>query len=65
MSTLYPIGWFIALIVSIGLVYEVVGYSGLTRMFPEGKRWWHLPLQLAALAFFAAVVLAHPFGGAS
>lgn len=64
MSSVYSIGWFVALLVSIWLVFVLVGSRGLTTMFPEGRRWWHLPLQLASLALFAVVVLFHPFGGA-
>jgi len=62
MSSLFAIAWFLMLCMSIFAVFHVIGFSGLTRMFPEGKRWWHLPVQLASLAVFAAVVLNHPFG---
>lgn len=64
MNAMYAIGWFIAAVISTVIVFQVIGFSGIVRVFPEGKRWWHLPAQLGSLAFFAAVVLLHPFGGA-
>lgn len=65
MNALFAIAWFVGLSVSVLLVFEFVGNAGITRMFPEGRRWWHLPVQLASLTLFAAVVLFHPFGGGS
>lgn len=62
MSALITIGWFLLLSVSTLAVFELVGLWRLVCMFPEGKRWWMLPVQFASLAFFAAVVLNHPFG---
>lgn len=61
MEALKIIGWFSWLIVSIMAVFELIGFSGLTRMFPEGRRGWHFPAQLAALAFFAGAVLCNPW----
>jgi hypothetical protein len=61
MSALLAIGWFISLYVSVAVVFHTIGWSGLVRMFPEGWRWWQFPVQLLSLAFFAAVVLNHPF----
>lgn len=61
MQALYTIGWFLALVVSILAVFKLVSMAGLTMMFPEGRRWWHLPMQAIALAVFAVVVLCHPF----
>lgn len=61
MHAVKAIGWFILLVVSILAVFEVVGWSGLIRMFPEGKRWWILPVQLLSLACFAAVVYFNPW----
>lgn len=43
------------------MVFQLIGYAGLTRMFPEGKRIWNFPAQLASLAFFAMMVLLNPF----
>jgi hypothetical protein len=61
MEALKIIGWFLWLIVSIMAVFELIGFSGLTRMFPEGQRGWHFPAQLASLAFFAGAVLCNPW----
>lgn len=61
MNAIKAIGWFLALLLTIGLVFELVGFRSMVRMFPEGWRWWQLPAQLASLAAFAAVVLLHPF----
>tara|TARA_Y100000310_G_scaffold321546_1_gene379311 strand:+ start:2656 stop:2838 length:183 start_codon:yes stop_codon:yes gene_type:complete len=55
--------WFLWLLFSIYLIFEFVGMSGLVSMFPEGRRWWHLPSQLLSIGHFAIVVLFHPFGG--
>lgn len=60
-SALYVIGWFVGLLISIALVYNWVGMAGLTAMFPEGRRWWHIPVQLLTLILFAFVILHHPF----
>lgn len=61
MTALLNIGWFVGFIVSIVTVFHFVGFSGLTNMFPEGKRDWHFPVQMSALAFFAVMVLCNPF----
>ena len=61
MDVLLVIGWVIWLLAAAIGIVEVFGYAGLTRMFPEGRRWWHGLAQLAALAFFAAAVLCHPW----
>lgn len=52
--------WFIGLLVSIYAIFVTVGMQGLVGMFPEGKRWWHLPSQLLSLAVFSIFVLYHP-----
>ena len=44
--------WFLGMSLSIYLVFTFIGFNGLTNMFPEGKRAWHLPAQWAALFFF-------------
>lgn len=66
MAALIVIAWFVCLLLSIWLVFNFVGAAGLVRMFPEGWRWWLLPVQWLSLAFFAAMVLINPFmkGGA-
>jgi hypothetical protein len=61
MQALLTIVWFLSLLISVDLIFVFVGFSGMTQMFPEGKRWWHFPVQLLTLAIFAAVVLFHPF----
>jgi len=65
MTAVISIGWFIWLIIAVLTVFHFVGFSGLTSMFPEGRRWWHIWAQLGSLALFAACVLCHPFGGAA
>lgn len=61
MEALKVIGWLLMLCASMYAVFLFVGISALCNMFPEGKRGWHLPVQLVSLAVFAAVVLNHPF----
>ena len=55
------IGWFLWLWLSVYLVFVFVGFSGLVGMFPEGRRVWHLPVQLLCMCHFAVVVLLQPF----
>jgi hypothetical protein len=61
MQALKDISWLLWLLVTAAIVFETIGWRGLVRMFPEARRWWQLPAQLASLAAFAAVVLFHPF----
>uniref|UniRef100_A0AAU8GIL8 Uncharacterized protein n=1 Tax=Salmonella phage vB_SEnST11_KE23 TaxID=3161174 RepID=A0AAU8GIL8_9CAUD len=61
MTALIAILWALWLLVSVNVVFELVGCRGLVQMFPEGKRWWMLPSQLLALCNFAACVLLNPF----
>lgn len=61
MSPLYTVAWCIWLLLSVTICLEATGFRGLARTLPEDRRWWHLPLQLAALVLFALVVLNHPF----
>ena len=61
MTAVLNIAWFVGFALSIHLVFMFVGFNGLTNMFPEGKRVWHLPAQLATLIFFAGMVLCNPF----
>jgi drug/metabolite transporter superfamily protein YnfA len=63
MSSLYAIGWFLLLAVSILSVFELVGMRTMVNFFPEGRRWWQLPAQLVSLAIFAVIVISHPFKG--
>lgn len=53
--------WFVGTCISVAFIFEYIGFSGLTRMFPEGYRWWHFPVQLLTLGVFATLVLLHPF----
>jgi len=62
MEALKIIGWFVWISVSMCIVFEFIGWSGLTKMFPEGQRWYHPFLQYGSLVFFAWAVLSHPFG---
>lgn len=64
MEPLKVIGWLAWLLLSAVLVYEFVGVRALVQMFPEGRRPWMLPAQLASLAFFAAAAICHPWGWA-
>lgn len=61
MQALMAIGWFVGLIISIGIIRIFSENAGMCRMFPEGFRWWTVPAELASYALFAAVVLFHPF----
>lgn len=61
MTALITIAWLVCLLVALGLVFQFVGLRAMMTFFPEGRRWWIFPAQLASLAFFAAVVLCHPF----
>lgn len=61
MSELMILGWGLWLCVSIYLIFLFVGYRSMVQMFPEGKSWWDLPVQLSCIAHFTVVVLLHPF----
>lgn len=61
MEALKVIGWAAWLIFATLLVFQFVGFRTMCEFFPEGKRAWHLPAQLVALAFFAAAVLCNPW----
>lgn len=61
MNAFLTIMWFLGTCLSITMVFEFVGYRGLTKFFPESRRLWHLPAQLASLGFFALMVLINPF----
>ena len=61
MNELLTIGWFLWLIFSISGVFYFIELTGLCNIFPEGRRGWHFPAQLASLAFFAAAVLCNPW----
>ena len=61
MQSLLVILWFIGLVISIEVIFHFIGFSGLTRMFPEGWREWHPFAQYGSLAAFAAFVHFPPF----
>ena len=63
MISLWAIGWFIIWLLSIWFIFAFVGMSGLVNMFPEGRRWWQFPVQLASIFFFGIMCIIHPFGG--
>lgn len=60
MDAFLAILWALGLIVSAIAVFEVVGMRLMVCYFPEGRRPWHLPAQIASLAFFAFMVLINP-----
>ena len=62
MDALKVLGWAVWLLLSLAMVFEFIGYRGLTMMFPEGSRRWHFPAQLGSLGLFAAAVLCNPWG---
>jgi len=62
MTALLTILWFIGLVISVTAIFQPVGLHRLVSMFPEGRRWWIFPAQLASLAAFAALSIFHPFG---
>lgn len=61
MNATIAIFWFLGLLLSICVVFEVVGLRRMVQMFPEGNRWWLFPAQLGSLAIFAALVHYNPF----
>lgn len=61
MSIFLGILWFVGLLMSYAWVETIFGYMGLTGMFPEGSRWWHIPSGILAMAVFAGYILANPF----
>lgn len=61
MEAFLTIMWFLGTCLSTAMVFQFVGYARLTIMFPESRRLWHFPVQLASLAFFALMVLINPF----
>lgn len=61
MGAVFAIGWFLLLLLSIFAIYRSVGVHFMVNFFPEGRRWYWLPLQLLSLASFAALVHFHPF----
>lgn len=58
---LYALIWAAGLLAAIYLAFTLIGMRSMVAMFPEGWRWWMLPAQLGALAFFALVVLFNPW----
>lgn len=61
MTALLTIAWLLCLAASLLAIYQTVGAHLMVTFFPEGKRWWMFPAQMASLAAFAAVVTFHPF----
>lgn len=53
--------WLLMLGLSIMAVFQLVGMRLMLAYFPEGRRWWQAPAQLASLAVFAAVIHFNPF----
>lgn len=61
MSVAIGILWFIGLLSSMFILFETLGWTGLIRMFPEGRRWWILPVQWTSIAYFASMVHFNPW----
>lgn len=61
MDALKIIGWFLWLCFAMLVLAEAGQVGAMIRMFPEGRRWWTGPAQVAAMGFFASAVLCHPF----
>lgn len=61
MEIVKAFGWLAWLLVAIILVFQFVGFWSMCNFFPEGKRAWHFPVQIATLAHFAVVVLLNPW----
>lgn len=55
-APLYTLGWLVAMAVSIFMIYATFGSWGLTQMFPEGRKWYDLPLRALALVVYAIVL---------
>lgn len=60
-NSFYTVLWLIWLLTALFAVYQSVGLHFMVNFFPEGKRWYQIPLQLISLGYFALVVLKHPF----
>jgi hypothetical protein len=61
MTALIPMLWALWLLISVSAVFECVGWRSMVQFFPEGWRWWMLPVQLLTLFNFAMCVLFNPF----
>lgn len=61
MEALLAILWFVGIVIAVMMVYEFVGAEKMVRMFPEGRRWWLFPAQMASIAFLASLAINHPF----
>ena len=61
MQTLRIIGWTLALLLSLRLIFIFVGVQGLIQMFPEGKKWWILPVQWLCIILFTVLIIINPF----
>lgn len=61
MTVIFILIWLFALWIAYHAIFVFVGLDRMVRAFPEGDRWWLKFAQLASLAFFALVVLSHPW----
>lgn len=61
MKSVLDMLWFIAMVINVVYIYRIFGYAGLTAMFPEGKRWWHWPIQVICLTIFGILCHYTPF----
>ena len=53
--------WLFGIFLSVHIVFGMVGVRLMLTYFPEAQKWWREIVQLLALAFFALIVLLHPF----
>lgn len=62
MEAFRGIIWFLLMVVTIAVIFEVFRLRNHTEFFPKTKRRWHLVACFLALGFFALLILSHPFG---
>lgn len=61
MDAAYAILWALWATVAIVLVDYTSSTIVLTRMFPEGRKGWHLPQHMLSMAHFSVVILLNPW----
>lgn len=61
MPALMVVLWVLWFVIAVRLNFEFVGMRSMVQFFPEGWRWWMLPVQLLTLFNFAMCILFNPF----